>query len=375
MRYFPSFSILLSLCFLFFFVGSFGFTTQNVISLSCIQKQQKNIGGVNKLFSQQESQSTATTTITDTKGVEDDDEEGNTVVRLTNPSNGMMCTLVGTAHLSKASNDQVREIITTVRPSAVLVELDITRLERIGFKESGEDLGLPFVTCEGILPPLEDDDKVALENQSWWWQPIENFVLDSGSNIARQFLTQMYNTLANEMSNDDDDYLIPGGEFKVAIETARDITECQRVILGDRESMTTLRRGAELAVRTGNVMEVFNKLGKVNEEEFKAATEEIKKEYPGEDDLTDGEFTVKVVERLKSDKTRRAKLFDNLKKQVPEFSRAFLQERDYIMAECINRENEENNIEAKQQHVVAVVGLAHVPGITKNLKQSWNIVE
>ena len=43
---------------------------------------------------------------------------------------------------------------------------------------------------------------------------------------------------------------------------------------------------------------------------------------------------------------------------------AFLVERDYIMAEAVRRETA-----AGAQHVVAVVGAAHVPGMVRNLKQ------
>jgi len=339
-------------------VVSFGFSPI-IIQSRC----RKN---VDRLFAEQQSQSLMTT-------AEEDDEEGNTVVKLQNPSNGMLCTLVGTAHLSKASNDQVRDIITSVRPDVVMIELDKSRLSRIGFKDdTGEDLGIPFSTSEDIIPSLEEDDKVALANKPWW-SPLLDFGIDSGVKIIRSLLTNMYDEMAEQMGSDDDDSLIPGGEFKIAIDTARDVSECERIILGDRDSSSTLRRAAELAVRGGNVLEVLNRLERVNSEQMQAATEEIKrelKEENGDDDpeLTNGEFQVLVIEKLKSDKERRTKLFQRLEKEVPEFSRAFLQERDYIMAECINRESSKPT-----KHVVAVVGLAHVPGMVKNLKQSWNI--
>ena len=50
-------------------------------------------------------------------------------------------------------------------------------------------------------------------------------------------------------------------------------------------------------------------------------------------------------------------------KAIPEFTRAFVTERDYIMAEVIKRETE-------AKHVVAVVGLAHVSGVATILQRS-----
>ena len=62
---------------------------------------------------------------------EDDDES--TVCTLTSPS-GQTITLIGTAHLSQRSNEQVQHLIEQIQPDVVMVELDTSRLHRIGTK-------------------------------------------------------------------------------------------------------------------------------------------------------------------------------------------------------------------------------------------------
>jgi pheromone shutdown protein TraB len=58
-------------------------------------------------------------------------------------------------------------------------------------------------------------------------------------------------------------------------------------------------------------------------------------------------------------------LFAKLEQEVPEFTQAFVKERDYIMSRAIGRELQ---LDATVERVVAVVGLAHVPGIQSNLQ-------
>jgi pheromone shutdown protein TraB len=81
----------------------------------------------------------------------------------------------------------------------------------------------------------------------------------------------------------------------------------------------------------------------------------------GEGGVDTKEFNVAMVERMKTDTQFRNRLFSRLEQEVPEFTQSFLVERDYIMAEVIRRETD-------AKHVVAVVGLAHVPGMAENLR-------
>jgi pheromone shutdown protein TraB len=58
-----------------------------------------------------------------------------------------------------------------------------------------------------------------------------------------------------------------------------------------------------------------------------------------------------------------------LEVQVPEFTQAFLKERDYIMAQAIRREL----LDANVKQVVGVVGLAHVPGMIDMLAEKKEV--
>ena len=77
-----------------------------------------------------------------------------------------------------------------------------------------------------------------------------------------------------------------------------------------------------------------------------------------------------MMERLKEDSEFRNRLFRKLEKEVPEFTQAFLKERDYIMAETIRRELVDSTHVVEK--VVAVVGLAHVPGMEATLLAMFN---
>ena len=60
-----------------------------------------------------------------------------------------------------------------------------------------------------------------------------------------------------------------GGEFLVAIRAAEECSNCQRLVLGDRSSLTTIRRAATLALQSGDPLGVINRLQKANGEEMK----------------------------------------------------------------------------------------------------------
>lgn len=282
-----------------------------------------------------------------------------TVVNLVHPTTNQHVTLIGTAHLSQASNDQVRSIITSIKPKVVMIELDESRLERIN--KTKEDLGFSVLTADDIVPPLEADDVRAMENVPFW-RGFTELCLDKVADLARASLTSMYNDMGDSMNG-----LTGGGEFIAAIEAAQqnDLSSTgqeTKIVLGDRSSVVTIKRAIELAIRSGNPLEVLGRLASANQEEMDAMQEKIEKENPDKDF---GELNVVMVEVLKNDSGFRTRIFDRLEKDVPEFTRAFVTERDYVMAEAIRRESSGD--------VVAVVGLAHVPGIARNLGSDYDV--
>ena len=293
----------------------------------------------------------------------EDEEDENTVVCISNPKTGQNVTLIGTAHLSEKSNQQVQRLIETLQPNAVMIEIDPSRLERLGFDSAddikvarvvdSEDITLP------VAPPKTDNGLIGIFQKAF---------IGVFSQVARAFLTNMYKSLENDMDQK------AGGEFLQAVQSAECCDVCDTVILGDRNSVKTIQRVAELAIESGDFIGVLNRLQAVNEEEMSKLEPKVREELlkqkgqEGNDDyeIDETEFTTAMMETLKEDEQFRTRLFSKLEQDVPEFTRAFLKERDYLMSESILRELDRRPEEVK--NIVGVVGLAHVPGMEKHFK-------
>lgn len=285
------------------------------------------------------------------------DEDDATVISV--PYGPSLITLVGTAHLSKKSNEQVENFIATEKPDVVMVELDKSRIERIGFT-SLEEIGLPVVTADDIVLPYQKETK----ETTWWKVPQAvalDLFLDAFKNVARKLLTGMYDDMSEKIQNEDG----PGGEFLTAIRAGKQ-HGASRIVLGDRESTETIRRAAQLAIESGNPFKVIERLNQVNGEQMKLLEERVKLEIveAGGDIDDESSVTVAMMEAMKTDNAFRNRLFEKLEKEVPELTEAFLKERDMLMAEALRRETTKG-----ARHIVGVVGLAHVLGILENLKQ------
>ena len=301
--------------------------------------------------------------LTSSNSLTEDEEDENTVVSISNPKTGQTVTLIGTAHLSEKSNQQVQRLIETLQPNAVMIEIDPSRLERLGF-DSAADIKVEKVTdSEDIeLPIAPRNSKDGLIGIA------QKVFVGVFSQVARAFLTQMYKSLENDLDQK------AGGEFLQAVRSAENCDICDTVILGDRNSVTTIQRVAELAIESEDFIGVLNRLQTVNKEEMDKLEPVVRKELlkqkgeEGNDDyeLDEMELTTAIMETLKEDKQFRTRLFSKLEQNVPEFTQAFLKERDYLMSESIRRELDRRPEQVKT--IVGVVGLAHVPGMEKHFK-------
>ncbi|MDR1898610.1 MAG: TraB/GumN family protein [Treponema sp.] len=119
---------------------------------------------------------------------------------------GKRITLIGTAHVSRESIEEVRDMIREQKPGMVCVELDKGRYGSIVQKENWEKLDVAKVFKEG-----------------------KGFLL-----VANLVLSSFQRRLGSELG------VKPGEEMKIAVETA----EAQAIPcrLCDREVQTTLRR-------------------------------------------------------------------------------------------------------------------------------------
>ena len=304
--------------------------------------------------------------LTTTTENQDEDEIGNTVVSVTNEKTGQTVTLIGTAHLSEKSNDQVQRLIEALQPNVVMVEMDKSRLERIGIDSINNINVNRVTTSDDIELPI-----VQTNNRPQGLVGIAQGVfIQIFTKIARALLTNMYDNMGEQMNAKG------GGEFLRAIQSAENCTVCDTVILGDRNSMVTIQRAAELALESGDFMGVANRLQNVNAEEMQKMEIKVRKELLQEkdnddsDDLDETVVTKAVMEKLKEDKEFRTRLFSKLEENVPEFTQAFLKERDYLMCESIICELERSP--EGNKNVVGVVGLAHVLGMEKHFRSVFD---
>lgn len=292
--------------------------------------------------------------------------EESTVATLTTPDGKTKITLIGTAHLSKRSNEQVTRLIQEVQPNVVMVEVDPTRLSRIGI-ESMEKIQVErVVSSDDIVLPTTSSDQPNRWNP---FQILQDAVFEAFTRISRALLTGMYEDMSKEMTNGADKNA-SGGEFLAAIRAAEACPNCHTVVLGDRSSLTTIRRAATLAMQSGDPLGVLGRLQEANAEEMEHLEQRVMEELTNKNKNGEGvepaDIKVAMMEALKEDIQFRDRLFQKLEAEVPEFTMAFLKERDYIMSESIRREVMEG--ERDVRHVVGVVGLGHVPGMEANLE-------
>lgn len=296
-----------------------------------------------------------------------EDEDENAVVSITNPLTGQTVTLIGTAHLSERSSDQVQRLIEALQPNAVMIEIDPARLERIGFADESQIKMKVITNSEDIELPIASQQNKSGNGLAGMAQKAFVSVF---SQIARAGLTQMYKSFENQDSVN----AKAGGEFLRAVQAAENCTACDTLILGDRSSIATLQRVAELAIENGDFWGMLSRLEGINKDEMEKLQKNVKRELlqqKGEEDndeydLDEAELTMAMMERLKEDNQFRTQLFANLEESVPEFTQAFLKERDYLMSESIRRELELRPNEI--QTAVGVVGLGHIPGMEKHFK-------
>jgi len=359
-------------------------------------------------------------------------ENQNTVSTI-QTSLGFIITLIGTAHLSEISNRQVEEIMQEIQPEVIMVELDPTRLSRIGIS-SIDTIQVENVIAIGdeIVVPDDDTEKFQSLWKPFWF--LQGIVTEGISRMARALLTNMYQAMGSKFSTDnttttttikDDDgngssrrnggSNSGGGEFLVAIRQAERLDSVHTLILGDRSSLTTIKRATTLAFQSGDPLGVLKRLQDVNAIEMKELEMKVRQELQqeqeqqqqDEEELTstsersttiplidERRINIAMMERLKEDSEFRNRLFMKLEQQVPEFTQAFLKERDYIMAEGIRRVVLESTTTTASsdslsssshrqllspgrrkkgssgsiQNVVAVVGLAHIPGMETYLR-------
>jgi pheromone shutdown-related protein TraB len=224
---------------------------------------------------------------------------GGNVTRLVHE--GRELFLVGTAHVSRKSVEEVRHVIKQLEPDTVCVELDAARLSALRDDKRWHGLG-----PRDILRPYR-----------------------AGLFLASLVFAGFQKRLGDRLG------ARPGMEMLAAVEAAEDVGAT--VVLADREIQATLMR-------------CYRSLGPID----RAKVLFILFMLP----FTASEIDEAEVEKLK-DREKMGDVMAAFAREMPALGTPLIDERDrYLMASVQT---------APGKRVVAVVGAAHVPGMTRHL--------
>jgi pheromone shutdown-related protein TraB len=212
--------------------------------------------------------------------------------------------IVGTAHVSQRSVDEVRAVIAEVRPEVVCVELDQTRLDTLTKASAFRDLDVFKVVREGRTLYL----------------------------LAHLALASYQRRIGASLG------VKPGAELLAAVEAAR--ASATPVELIDRDINVTLKRAwRNLGLWKRSLLLSSLLVG-----------------FETDDPKAGEPLTEKSIEDLKEPKAL-SEMLNELGRVVPQIKAPLIDERDRYMASRLAE------VGAGRRTVVAVVGAAHVPGI------------
>jgi len=197
---------------------------------------------------------------------------------------GAKIYVVGTAHFSQASQDDVVKVIQCLSPDVVMVELCPSRVGVLKYDEESLLLAAQDVSLAKLRVAIKESGSVI-------------------SGIMQLLLLSMSAHITKQLG------MAPGGEFRVAAKQARLIPGC-RLVLGDRPIQATLGRAM-------GSLSIFQKMKLGWHLLF------------SKDDITKED-----VEKYKQ-KDMIAEMLAEMTGDFPELSRVFVQERDQYMAQML----------------------------------------
>lgn len=217
--------------------------------------------------------------------------------------------LIGTAHVSKQSAQQVKEVIERERPDSVCIELDEQRYQSIMNDNSWKDMDIFKVIKEKKATLL-----------------LMNLVISSfQKRMAKQFDVK------------------PGQEMIQGIESAKEIGA--NLVLADRNIQITFSR-------------IWHQIGFWGKSKLLSGI--IYSIFSNE------EITEEELEQMKS-KDMLNSMLHEFTESFPRLKKPLIDERDQYLSQKIK--------EAPGKKIVAVLGAAHVPGITEQIKKVHDIAK
>ena len=217
--------------------------------------------------------------------------------------------LIGTAHVSRQSAEQVKEVIDREQPDSVCIELDEQRYQSI------------------------------IDNNKWKQTDIFKVIKDKKATLLLMNLA--ISSFQNRMAKQFD--IKPGQEMIQGIASANE--NGAEIVLADRNIQTTFSR-------------IWHNLGWTGKSQL----------------LTSVFFSIFSKDTISEEEMENMKSKDTLNAVLAEFTETFpklktplIDERDQYLAQKIK--------EAPGAKVVAVLGAAHVPGITKEIYKEQDLAK
>ncbi|SFD70267.1 pheromone shutdown-related protein TraB [Lentibacillus persicus] len=215
--------------------------------------------------------------------------------------------LIGTAHVSKSSAEQVKEVIEAEAPDAVCVELDQQRYKSVTEGSKWRDMDIFQVIKEKKATLL-----------------LMNLAISSfQKRMAKQFGIEA------------------GQEMIQGIESAKETDAA--LVLADRDIQITFSRIWGNLGFKGKAMLLMQVIGSI-----------FSKETISEEEL----------EKLKS-KDMLDSMLEEFTEHFPRLKKPLIDERDQYLSQKIK--------DAPGEKIVAVLGAAHVPGITKEIHKEQSL--
>ncbi|HHW36441.1 MAG TPA: TraB/GumN family protein [Bacillales bacterium] len=215
--------------------------------------------------------------------------------------------LIGTAHVSKNSAEQVKEVIEAEKPDSVCVELDQQRYQSIIEGNKWKEMD--------IIQVIKEKKATLL---------LINLAVSSFQNrMAKQFGIKA------------------GQEMIQGIESAKEI-------------------GAELVLADRNIQITFSRIwGNLGLKGKSILLSQIIASIFSTDTISEEE-----LEKMKNQDTINA-ILNEFTETFPQLKKPLVDERDQFLAQKIK--------DAPGEKVVAVLGAAHVPGITKEIHKEHDL--
>ncbi|WP_419960421.1 TraB/GumN family protein [Psychrobacillus sp. BM2] len=217
--------------------------------------------------------------------------------------------LIGTAHVSRRSAEQVKEVIDREQPDSVCIELDEQRYQSI------------------------------IDNNKWKQTDIFKVIKDKKATLLLMNLA--ISSFQNRMAKQFD--IKPGQEMIQGIASANE--NGAEIVLADRNIQTTFSR-------------IWHNLGWTGKSQL----------------LTSVFFSIFSKDTISEEELENMKSKDTLNAVLAEFTESFpklktplIDERDQYLAQKIK--------DAPGEKVVAVLGAAHVPGITQEIHKDHDLAK